>query len=266
MTGSPRTLREKLTAKPPQLAADKDGWSAHVWYLFANALVLTGLTVLPLLWAQNQSLGWWLGPAFLGLLLLWAFIAWVGPRSPKRHNKTGKPANEHFLLSHDQNGFMGALELDAKTAVFDGSNLYHFGVDQGIGTQPVRLIAQQLRREGYRIVSFFDANIFYTLIENGDYPAGQRHEQTGLRNVFGLAADETYIVPSGVQADKYILSSLKHLPVSFAISNDQFRDYAKVYGDLMKGNLWRKSVSIEGHEIRLTQHRFKTPLRINLAA
>ncbi|HCP81023.1 MAG TPA: hypothetical protein DIT67_05325 [Octadecabacter sp.] len=262
MADLPKTLREKLTVDSPQMSIEKDSWTAHVWYLLANALVLTGLTVLPLVWAQNQSLGSWLGPAFLGLIALWAFIAWIGPRPSKRRSETVTSASEHFLLSHDRHGFMGALDLDAKTVLFDGSNLYHFGVDHGLGAQPVRLIAQQLRSEGYRIVCFFDANIFYTLIENGAYPAGYHHELNTLLEIFGLKADETYIVPSGVQADKYIMSSLKHLPKSFAVSNDQFRDYAKTYGDQMQGSLWRKGVSIKGNEIRLKQHRFKQPLRV----
>ncbi|MEN8841572.1 MAG: hypothetical protein ABF288_10680 [Octadecabacter sp.] len=263
MADLPKTLGDMLAANAPQLAAERDSWTAHFAYLLANVCVLTALTVLPLLWVQNQAFGGWLGPAFLGLIALWAFIAWVGPRA---HVQRKSLTVEHFLLADDRHGFMGKLEVDAKTVLFDGSNLYHFGVDQGLGAQPVRLIAKQLRVEGYRIVCFFDANIFYTLIENGAYPVDQRHELRGLLDLFGLSADETYVVPSGVQADRYILSSLKHLPKSFAVSNDQFRDYAKVYGDEMKGSLWRKGVRVQGNELKLQQHKFKTPLHLELAA
>ncbi len=266
MDDLPKTLGEKLTIEVEKVPVEKDGWMAHVAHLFANVFVLSALTVLPLIWMQNQTLGGWLGPVFLGLIALWAFIAWVGPRAPVQRAKSINPTAKHFLLAGDQHGFMGKLDLNAKTVLFDGSNLYHFGLDNGLGAQPVRLLAKQLRSEGYRIVCFFDANIFYRLIENGAYPAGQIHELNGLLAVFGISAGETYVVPSGVQADKYILSSLKHLPKSFAVSNDQFRDYAKTYGEQMKGSLWRKGVSVKGNEIMLKQHKFKTPLRLKQAA
>jgi hypothetical protein len=53
---------------------------------------------------------------------------------------------------------------------------------------------------------------------------------------------------------------LKHLPVSFAVTNDQFRDYAKAYPTVMKGNQWRKGVAITNTEIKVLQHRFQTPI------
>lgn len=266
MEDLPKTLCEKLTVEVPQNTVEPDSWAAHVGYVFTNVCVLTVLTVLPILWIANQSLGGWLGPTFLGMIAFWAFIAWVGPRAKTRPVKRAKSIKEHFLLAGDTRGFMGTLELDAKTVLFDGSNLYHFGLAHGLGAQPVSLLAKQLRSEGYRIVCFFDANIFYTLIENGDYPAVREHNLNGLLAVFGISAGEIYIVPSGDQADKYILSSLKHLPKSFAVTNDQFRDYAKTYGDQMKGSLWRKGVSVKGNELKLHQHKFKTPLHLRLAA
>jgi hypothetical protein len=76
-------------------------------------------------------------------------------------------------------------------------------------------------------------------------------------------ADEIYVVPSGVQADKYILDCLKHLPISFTVSNDQFRDYTKKYPTVMKGNQWRKGIKISKNEIKLLQHRLQSPIRLN---
>jgi hypothetical protein len=125
------------------------------------------------------------------------------------------------------------------------------------------LIANQLRVEGYRIVCFFDANIFYTLGEHGAFSSNQHHSVEMLEDIFGLMADEIYVVPSGVQADKYVLDSLKHLPISFAVTNDQFRDYAKNYPTVMKGNQWRKGVVISKNEIKLLQHQFQSPVRLN---
>ncbi len=80
-----------------------------------------------------------------------------------------------------------------------------------------------------------------------------------LEDIFGLKEDEIYVVPSGVQADKYILECLKCLPISFAVTNDKFRDYAHQYPTVMKDNLWRKGVVISGGEIKLLQHRLQEP-------
>jgi hypothetical protein len=84
-----------------------------------------------------------------------------------------------------------------------------------------------------------------------------------LDDIFGLRRDEIYVVPKGVQADKYVLDSLKHLPISFAVTNDQFRDYAKKYPTVMKDNQWRKGVVVSNGEIKLQQHRFQNPIRLN---
>ncbi|MGJ8610832.1 MAG: hypothetical protein ACSHWY_07040 [Octadecabacter sp.] len=268
MTQPPATLGEKLgenlTAHVPSRQTDADGWGVWVGYVLANSAILTALTVLPLIWVYLQPDHRAVEAMMLGLIGCWSVLAWIAPRPARSETVTRQAA--HFLLSDDPYGFMEKLRLDQKTALFDGSNLYHFGLDNDLGAIPTALIIQQLRTEGYRIISFFDANIFYTLIENGDYPKGQRHSITQLQNIFGLAEGEAYIVPSGVQADKYILSTLKHLPVSFAVTNDRFRDYAKTYGDVMKGTLWRKGIAISKNEIRLTGHRFKSPVRLKTAA
>ena len=84
-----------------------------------------------------------------------------------------------------------------------------------------------------------------------------------LVDIFGLEVDEIYVVPSDVQADQYILNSLKHLPISFAITNDKYRDYAKKFPTVMKGNQWRKGLIISKNEIKLLQHKFQYPIRLN---
>jgi hypothetical protein len=170
-------------------------------------------------------------------------------------------AKVHSLLANDKQGFMKNMRLDAKTAVFDGSNVYHFGNDHGLDAQPLGMLAHRLRDEGYRIVCFFDANIYHRLHEHGAFPKSTNHSVKVLNDIFGLAPNEIYIVPSGVQADVYILNTLKHLPISFAVTNDQFRDYAAKYPDVMKGQ-WRKGVNIQKGEIRLSQHKLKVPIRI----
>ena len=59
------------------------------------------------------------------------------------------------------------------------------------------------------------------------------------------------------------MSTLRHLPISFAVSNDQFRDYAKSYKSVMQGDQWRKGVSVKGAELKLHKFRFQTPVRVN---
>ncbi len=167
---------------------------------------------------------------------------------------------EHFLIHADQQGFMNSLIVADKTAIFDGSNIYHFGLEHGAGARPLKALVQNLRADGYRIVCFFDANIYFTLRENGDFLRGEPFWIRILQAVFDLKATEIYVVPSGIQADRFIVETLSHLPVSFAVTNDRFRDYAADYDFLLKDNDWRKGVRIERGKLLLNQYSFKEPL------
>lgn len=60
-----------------------------------------------------------------------------------------------------------------------------------------------------------------------------------------------------------MLDSLKHLLVSFAVTNDQFLDYAKTYAKVMKGDQWRKGLTISSNEIKLFKHKFQRPVWLN---
>lgn len=169
----------------------------------------------------------------------------------------------HPLIGGDRQNFMRDLRLDQKTVIFDGSNIYHFGRDNGVDAQPLGMLAHALREEGYRIVCFFDANIFFTLTEHGGVVAQTRHSFSVLADIFGLEGNEIYVVPSGVQADGYVLESLKYLPISFAVTNDRFRDYEALYPAVMKSNQWRKGVVFSKGEVKLLQHRFSVTLKID---
>ncbi len=195
----------------------------------------------------------------LGMLIgLWLIVFGARRKNDTRYSQDLLDLLD--LLANDHQRFMRDLRLDAKTAIFDGSNIYHFGNAKELGAAPLAEIARQLRTQGYRIVCFFDANIYFTLEEHGILPSYQTHSMALLRDIFGLRSDEIYVVPSGVQADKYILESLKHLPTSFAVTNDQFRDYAEVYPTVMKDNHWRKGIVISKNEIKLLQHRLPDPI------
>ncbi|WP_417809700.1 hypothetical protein [Thioclava sp.] len=220
-------------AKAPQSNTLK--WLRKVVYLLLNFILLTSISALLLWWIVLRPD---IDPTVMLIVLPALIAAWLlvyyrfGGHEP------------HALLANDRLGFMHDLRLDAKIAIFDGSNIYHLGHVHGFDARPLGEIVNQLRDQGYRIVCFFDANIFYTLSEHGAFPSHQAHSVTLLEDIFGLRQDEIYVVPSGVQADKYVLESLKHLPISFAISNDQYRDYSKEYSSVMKDSHWRKGVVI----------------------
>ncbi len=260
MKHEPITLGDKLTpAEPKKLDLNFGGRLRNTLYTVLNFSLLTAIAALPLWWSlvrpdidKNIIL-----PLLAALIALWLFVH-LGLRAPKPRKKAMHP-----LLANDRQGFMRDLRLDAKAAIFDGQNIYHFGHDNGLDAQPLGAIVHQLRAEGYRIVCFFDANIFYTLIDHGAFNSDQRHSLVMLEDIFGLRRDEIYVVPSGVDADKYILDSLKHLPISFAVTNDKYRNYAKKYPTVMKGNQWRKGVVISKNEIKLLQHRLQGPIRLS---
>lgn len=250
----PNSLGAKLARDVPEAP-----WHVSlVYWLLQGALVLVGAVVLWIiagLWGQhpNALLIAGVGATLAALV----FALWSSRLSEE-------PAQEpHFLLANDRQGFMADLLLDTKTAVFDGSNIYHFGQQNGLDVQPIGLLAAQLRAENCRVVCFFDANIYYTLCEHGVTTKRARHEPAVLEEVFGLQSHEIYVVPSGVQADRFVLTTLRHLPQAFAVTNDKFRDYAKQYAQVMKGDQWRKGVMISKNEIKMHKHRFKTPVYLN---
>jgi hypothetical protein len=218
----------------------------RVLFRALNFVLFAFLLVLLFLWCLRQSdMDLVLFSSLISaLIVFWFFV----DRSIFRSSR-------HFLLVNDHQGFMRDLRLNEKTAVFDGSNIYHLGHDNKLDAQPLGEIAHLLRSQGYRIVCFFDANVFHTLSDHGAFPKNTRHSRALLKQIFGLNDDEIYVVPSGMQADIFILECLKHLPISFAVSNDKYRDYKSQYPTVMKDHLWRKGVVISDGEIKLLRHR-----------
>ena len=219
--------------------------------LLINLALLTAIFALPTWWylARPNIDKNIIITLTVALAILWLIVAYRN--QAVEHSQNAQRRNLHFLLANDRYGFMRDLRLDTKTVIIDGSNIYHFGRANGLDAQPLGELAHQLRAEGHRIVCFFDANIYFTLNEHGAFPNDHIHAPGLLKNIFGLEYDEIYVVPSGVQADKYVLDSLKHLPISFAVTNDQYRDYAKEYTSVMKDALWRKGVVLTKNGIKL---------------
>jgi len=232
------TLGEKLNAEARR--------PAFRFWIIALVSGLIGLLFRILLKDPALSIGAGLGSAVLLLILV------LRTRPPRP-----------FLLRFDQQGFISGLKLSRKTAVFDGSNIYHFGLDRKLGRVPLGALVSALRSEGFRIICFFDANIYFTLRDNGALPKkNQRFSTQLLQRIFELEANEIFVVPKGVQADKFIIETLSHLPKSFAVTNDRFRDYESEYAFLAKDNQWRKGVKVVKGELQLYQHRFKHPLKL----
>ncbi len=259
----PTTLGEKLIrAKAVEPQRPVFGFFRKASSVLINFTFLMAIAALPLWWLlTSPDMSGAIMLYLLGVLIgLWLLV-YALMRMPKLSTRT-LFAKLHPLLAYDHQGFMRDLRLDQKTVIFDGSNIYHFGHANGVDAQPLGMVAEQLRTEGYRVVCFFDANIYHTLNEHGAFPREQQHALFLLEDIFGLAKHEIYVVPSGVQADKFVLDSLKHLPISFAVTNDQFRDYAKRYASVMKGDQWRKGLTISGNEIKLFKHKFKQPVRL----
>ncbi len=276
MKHEPITLGDKFAPvqlKKPYITEPRfnfGAWLLNTIFIVLNFFLLTAISALTLWWflIRPDVDGNIILFLLVALIALWLLVYRRRRITKPRKNAIGLKtyylrAQDRHLLANDRQGFMRDLRLDAKTVIFDGSNIYHFGHDNGLDAQPLGLIAHQMRAEGYRIVCFFDASIFYRLNEHGAFPRDQHHSVALLENIFGLSADEIYVVPSGVQADKYILDSLKHLPISFAVTNDKYRDYAKKYPTVMKGNQWRKGVVISKNEIKVLQHRLQNPIRLN---
>ena len=170
--------------------------------------------------------------------------------------------DRHFLIADDVHGFVGNLNLSDKTAVIDGNNIYHFGLHNNVGAQALKAIVQELRRDGLRVVCFFDANIYFTMVENGETKIGGRFSAEMLERVFGLKRDEIYVVPSGVQADRYVIECLTHLPRAFAVTNDRYRDHEAQHAFLATDNNWRKGVKISDGRLMLYRYKFQRPVNI----
>lgn len=246
LTTKPNTLGEELSRGfAPNQDLTTGAWLWHPLLRLLYSGLLACISALTLWWfLERPDVD--MVPALIllsALIIFWRFV-----------NRIFRGNKQHFLLANDRQGFMQGLRLDEKTAVFDGSNIYHLGHENRLDAQPLGEMAHLLRSQGYRIICFFDANIFHTIGEHGAFQSDKRHSPAMLEPIFGLKEDEIYVVPSGVQADKYILECLKYMPISFAVTNDKYRDYASQYPTVMKDKLWRKGVVVSGNEVRLLHH------------
>jgi hypothetical protein len=91
-----------------------------------NLGLLSAISVVPAVWffypaSADVAVFSTLLAVFIALWLL----VWWG-------RSGADPYGSMPLLADDRQGSMRELRLDAKTAIFDGSNVYHFGHDHGL--------------------------------------------------------------------------------------------------------------------------------------
>lgn len=262
-TNQPETLGDKLALPPPKRPASIKPRQYAKRRISTLRIILGSAGIGLLVWLGSGERLYGGATALICAVALWLVTRPKPLPQPRRKRRHKGKARRHWLLESDRQGFMEQLRLDRKTALIDGNNIFHFGLAHKIGATPLWAIALSLRAEGYRIVCFFDANIYHTLDDNSELNNPQdRHSQEMLKEVFTLHPNEIYIVPSSQQADKFIIETLRHLPISFVVTNDRFRDYKSRNPFLAKNERWRKGVTIEGGEIRLFQHKFKRPLKV----
>jgi hypothetical protein len=124
-----------------------------------------------------------------------------------------------------------------KLAVIDGSNVLH-AAGEGPNLASVRTVVGKLAADGWVAHVFFDANIGYKVFN--------RHaSEPTLARALGLQPRQVTIVPSGRQADPFVISfARRHDGV--IVSNDLYRDNL----DMMRG-LPRLGVTFSGRDPRL---------------
>ncbi|MDQ7070765.1 MAG: hypothetical protein Q9M48_08520 [Rhodobacterales bacterium] len=131
MNLEPITLGQKLaTSRPGKQPFEYRSLLRNTLYALLSISLLTVIFTLLLWWLLvrpdlDKASTWGL---LATLFALWIFVYRRRP-APQPRKDTPLPP----LLANDRQGFMQDLRLDTKTAIFDGSNIYHFGHDNGLG-------------------------------------------------------------------------------------------------------------------------------------
>ncbi|WP_323035942.1 NYN domain-containing protein [Pararhodobacter sp.] len=129
----------------------------------------------------------------------------------------------------------------ARPVLVDGSNVMHWaGGKPDLAT--VKLVVQDLKRQGFAPTVWFDANAGY--LTHGRY-LGPRD----LARPIGLQSDRINLAPRGTPADPLILQSAQKMRAR-VVTNDRFRDWSDTYpyltspGVLVQGQVARGLVSL----------------------
>lgn len=129
----------------------------------------------------------------------------------------------------------------ARPVLVDGSNVMHWAGGKP-DLETVKLVVQDLMRQGFAPTVWFDANAGY--LTQGRY-LGPRE----LARPIGLPHDCINLAPRGTPADPLILQRAQKLRAR-VVTNDQFRDWSETYpylttpGVLVPGQIARGLVSL----------------------
>lgn len=128
-----------------------------------------------------------------------------------------------------------------KAVMVDGSNVMYWATEKP-DLSAVKLVVQDLQRQGFTPTVWFDANVGY--LTHGRYLGAK-----DLARPIGLPRGSVNIAPRGTPADPLILQSAQKLKVP-VVSNDRFRDWSETYpyltqpGVLVPGQIARGLVSL----------------------
>ncbi len=117
---------------------------------------------------------------------------------------------------------------EAPAYVLDGTNIIHWAQSRSERTLKYLLaMARRFREEGTPYQVFFDASTLYILPER---------ERGEYKRLLADYPDTFLQVPSGTQADDFILQVADALPDCRVISKDHFREYRDKYPWIAQGN------------------------------
>ena len=133
-----------------------------------------------------------------------------------------------ILLARDIFGRRrGGKEANHNWIVVDGSNVMYWkdGVPR---IETVREVIEHLSMQGFTPGVMFDANA-------GHLVAGKYQHDFAFGRLLNLPEDRVMVVPSGTPADPAILTAAKDLGARI-VTNDRFRDWAKIYPEVHTPN------------------------------
>lgn len=171
-------------------------------------LFLASLIATAAFWGQPGLGDLGLLAALCAIASLFLVLRAVDPEVQRRRRGRPKPGSK-----------------DAHWIVVDGSNVMHWR-DNEPKIETVREVVRHLSELGYTPGVMFDANAGYLLFE------AYKHDGAMSRQL-GLPKDRVMVVPSGVPADRYILTAAREMGAR-VVTNDRFREWAGDHPEVLE--------------------------------
>ncbi|WP_240790473.1 hypothetical protein [Rhodobacter sp. SY28-1] len=189
------------------------------------------------LMVDSMSIGIVVALLVLGLLVLGVIVLRQPPRTPPRGKRGGN--RQRRALAAPQAGD------DRQIVLIDGSNVMHW-MDNTPQLNPLLQVVHDLSRRGMKPGVVFDANVGYKLM-------GKFMGERDLSRLLSLPLDQILVVPTGKQADPFLLETARDLKARI-VTNDRFRDWTDqfpdvatpdklVTGEMRDGRVWLKGMT-----------------------